>query len=460
MMAKPASSLANILESMCNEPQQTVVQALLREGSLDSLSEMKMVMLQACQQHDNFPKGELYRRRRPRCGSAFATLEERLANDIIELNEFLDTGIVTSEIRAMFKPDSKVCEEVVSTNTVSTSVSGENTPNNTSNKYQSSSCSPLEVGTATPLAAASPLNKSRSSGWTGLSTQLSSLHSEYLLFREKVSADILHMLDKIDDLINVVKCQDDEIASLKDVNSKLVDRVNTLEGLQVHDQCKTLSKNAIVLEQKIDELDGIVKIQGHSITELKDGNIVLHKCLINKNSGLSDSPTSVCLSPNLNSPVAVGSDELCHGSDGASAASQDVLTTVDVAAGANGGSAAPCAGSVGVESGEVMGGANPIATNNNTGFTNVKRRQRTKAFFVGGIDEQIHPDVIVHFLNRRGINPTLVKLLRSRRQGTVSAKVNVHAVHARAVLGKFFWPNGVYCRPWVPLTQMKMERKT
>ena len=105
MMAKAPSCLVNVVESLSNEPRQTVVEGLLKEGSLDSLLEMRMVMLQACQQHDNFPKGELYRRRRPKGGSAFTSLEHRLANDIFELNGFLDTGIVSSEIRAMFKLD-------------------------------------------------------------------------------------------------------------------------------------------------------------------------------------------------------------------------------------------------------------------------------------------------------------------------------------------------------------------
>ena len=65
-----------------------------------------------CQVIPDFPEGEFYSRRKPKGASVYSNLEERLADDIFELSNCLDTGIVTAEIRNMFKPNSVIINDV------------------------------------------------------------------------------------------------------------------------------------------------------------------------------------------------------------------------------------------------------------------------------------------------------------------------------------------------------------
>ena len=64
---------------------------------------MNLELYEKCQTIKDFPKGEFYVRRKPKWTSAYANLEQRLADDICELMSCLDTEIVIPEIRCMFK---------------------------------------------------------------------------------------------------------------------------------------------------------------------------------------------------------------------------------------------------------------------------------------------------------------------------------------------------------------------
>ena len=55
----------------------------------------------------------------------------------------------------------------------------------------------------------------------------------------------------------------------------------------------------------------------------------------------------------------------------------------------------------------------------------------------------------MHYLEKRGVIPTLLNVFESKRKGTLSAKANVHVKDSKIIEGDGFWPTYVYCRPWL-----------
>ena len=99
----------------------------------------------------------------------FSCLEERLADDIFELMNCLDTETITPEIRAMFKPTSSTLS------------------------------------------------------WSGVKAQIVSLQSGYLLFTEKTERNIVELGNKLSNLNKVIESQEKEINYLKEENKQLRD---------------------------------------------------------------------------------------------------------------------------------------------------------------------------------------------------------------------------------------------
>lgn len=174
-MAGSMLTLEHILEKKRNRPRSTIVEELVKLGDVDSLTKLKLKIVSKCQENESFPKGGLYSRRKPKGQSRFCSLEERLATDICLLCEFLDSGVVTSEIKNMFKNHDDNSE---------TSSSQEAT-SETQYVY-----SPPEVIEKTPLNSLNSSVVHRSSGWSGLKSQVATLQSGYILFRETVTLDI------------------------------------------------------------------------------------------------------------------------------------------------------------------------------------------------------------------------------------------------------------------------------
>jgi hypothetical protein len=83
------------------------------------------------------------------------------------------------------------------------------------------------------------------------------------------------------------------------------------------------------------------------------------------------------------------------------------------------------------------------------GFKGVERkRNRIKRFFLTGIDECVEEKHIRAYLERRNIKPTHISIFKSRREGTVSAKLNIRTVDAKLVTVEKFWPMFVKCKQW------------
>ncbi len=83
------------------------------------------------------------------------------------------------------------------------------------------------------------------------------------------------------------------------------------------------------------------------------------------------------------------------------------------------------------------------------GFIGVNRRSnRIKKFFLTGIDERVKEGQILSYLEQRNIRPTYISTFRSRRRGTISAKLHIPSTICSIIQGEEFWPKFVTCRPW------------
>ena len=90
------------------------------------------------------------------------------------------------------------------------------------------------------------------------------------------------------------------------------------------------------------------------------------------------------------------------------------------------------------------------------GFVGVVRnRTRRKKYFVSGIAENVNENHILSYLREREITPTYISIFRSKRRGSLSAKVNIPKAVCSLVEQKGFWPMHVSCKPWKPSNQEK-----
>ena len=110
------------------------------------------------------------------------------------------------------------------------------------------------------------------------------------------------------------------------------------------------------------------------------------------------------------------------------------------------------------ESGNKATGRNTIHENNETNNVNDVQfvgveRQRIKRVFLGGVREGVSSEKIREYMTKRNINPTFVRLMQSKRKGTMSVRINVAAKDFDVVKETSFWPDGVYARPWLSLAK-------
>ena len=76
------------------------------------------------------------------------------------------------------------------------------------------------------------------------------------------------------------------------------------------------------------------------------------------------------------------------------------------------------------------------------GFIRVKRkRQSTKKFFLSGIADSVSAQDILSYLEKRDLKPTYLSLFKSKRKGTVSAKLHVPANKSSLIENGSFWPD-------------------
>ena len=82
------------------------------------------------------------------------------------------------------------------------------------------------------------------------------------------------------------------------------------------------------------------------------------------------------------------------------------------------------------------------------GFIGVDRkRRRHKTFFLSGIAENVKESPIYSYLSQRRIIPSVISIFKSKRRGTISAKIHVSSASSSVVLKKDYWPKFVCCKP-------------
>ena len=92
-----------------------------------------------------------------------------------------------------------------------------------------------------------------------------------------------------------------------------------------------------------------------------------------------------------------------------------------------------------------------LPVNIDDGFKGVERkRNRVKRFFLSGIAKCVTETNIRAYLEKRNVKPTQISIFKSRREGTVSAKINILAGDAKLVNTNEFLPRFVQCKPWQP----------
>ena len=90
-----------------------------------------------------------------------------------------------------------------------------------------------------------------------------------------------------------------------------------------------------------------------------------------------------------------------------------------------------------------------LPANIDDGFKGVKRRRnRIKRFFLSSIAASVKEMNIRAYLEKRNVKPTHISIFKSRREGTVSAKINIPASDAKLVNTDEFWPMYAQCKPW------------
>ena len=92
-----------------------------------------------------------------------------------------------------------------------------------------------------------------------------------------------------------------------------------------------------------------------------------------------------------------------------------------------------------------------IDTDTYNGFIGVKRkRNKIKQPFLTGITENVKENQIQSDLEDRNIIPTRITIFQGRREGKISAKVNIPSASFPLVQQQHFWHKFVTCKPWRP----------
>jgi hypothetical protein len=87
-------------------------------------------------------------------------------------------------------------------------------------------------------------------------------------------------------------------------------------------------------------------------------------------------------------------------------------------------------------------------------------KHRTKQLYLGGVHEGVNEQLIVNYMEKKGISPTFVRLFKSKRKGTVAVRVNVKLSDFETVSVNDFWPKHVYAREWISKQKWLKKNKT
>lgn len=458
-MALSAASLVRLLGGeLKNLPKDIVVGKLIESGTVESLTELKFILVgEASDKVDGFPKSELYIRRRPREGSSFNTLEERLAHDVSELNICIDSGIVTPEIKAMFKVNESCSGEVCNSLSPLAIIHSERYNNDSLNEILACNSNSSE---------STEMNKNNLLAERSVREHLAKIESSFMLFREHVSEEMSKLKNQLDKQAKILDLQDKQIDDLLEVNSLQKSELKTIkQELSKHVQCDlyNLTNSSRPQEKK-------------SMSDGTDNNFRLirqatYKSCANRNvtsynkKAQANSKSIQCLSKQgslkngnaLENSSGKGSivDRVKEAAPvSLTARSSPALENNEPAIDVDALSVAPVSNSPNAtepDTGSTLQSVQPTED----GFTGVERkRSKVKKYLLSGIDERVNDVQIFSFLEKRGINPTHLKVFPSRRRGTKSAKLNILQSDCPKIATPNFWPRFVTCKPWLTKGQL------
>ena len=191
--------LVALLPQMNTLPRNGFVKEVRNYGDIDSLTQIKTKLVSEFQKYDDFPKGDTYSRRKRKTKSAYTSLEERLARDIFELYTYLDTGVVSSGVKNMFKSDGS---------NSGASFVGEFSDTNSQNNV---------VNTSTLINDAQGDNTA--SVDRNCCEQFAKLEPDIFLFKESTRRDIFRLEKKLSEEAKLIFIQDEQISDLLKLNA-------------------------------------------------------------------------------------------------------------------------------------------------------------------------------------------------------------------------------------------------
>ena len=78
-----------------------------------------------------------------------------------------------------------------------------------------------------------------------------------------------------------------------------------------------------------------------------------------------------------------------------------------------------------------------------TDFVSVQKH-KVRHLYLGSVREGVNKQTITNYMQKKGISPTFMRLFKSKRKGTVAARVNVKSVDFKTVSDNEFWPKHDY----------------
>jgi hypothetical protein len=308
--------------------------------------------------------------------------------------------------------------------------------------------------------------------------QVTSMHGDFLLFREKVLSDMSNLESKVKSLSLTIESQDREIALLKEENKKLdklyqkQDLIQDTECLQ-NSECLPKMTNREEPSSSVTSVNGASTNKAWSPNRLENGSssivaefqdavdnvheeMAVNHAKIATNNDVISSPLITTIVDGEMNDGSVVDLEL-------PGAISYVLPVVPAKALQQGQQLKPCASyAAAVQSNqqrcqektkqqqmEQTTGSNRDTTKpsgNTVEFVGVERnRMKTKAFFLSGINDKVTPKQIHDYLCHRNIIPTLLNVFPSKRKGTISAKLNIKIKDLAGLSEPNFWPQFVRC---------------
>lgn len=208
------------------QPRTIGVRELIKCATVESLTQFKTRLTTQCQKSGTFPKGESYLSRKPNRTNELSSLEERLANDICDLMNFIDTGIITSHLKAMFKSD--LCASTPGTSTQLELEQFIHDSFHSMNKDEASKPddSKFNISMSTTSSTVDGCNyrgSDRHNDFVKMETALK-------LFREKVETEIKILHNQLSTKDNIIEKYEQELCKLREDNLNIKSRLSAMEN--------------------------------------------------------------------------------------------------------------------------------------------------------------------------------------------------------------------------------------